>query len=58
MTRERVIRPSKELREIIDFIRAKYILAGKTPPTIDKITKCIALKIKKEDLLQDEFIRF
>jgi len=58
MVRERQIRPSKELREIIDFIRAKYILAGRTPPSIHLITKKIANKINKEELYHNEFIRF
>jgi len=56
--RSRPIRCSKELKKIIDTIRAKYILAGKTPPSITKITRMIAKKIKMEDLTEDEFIRF
>ena len=51
-------RISKEMKEIITFIKAKYMLAGKKPPSSSKITKIIAKKIKKEELLRDEFIRF
>jgi len=57
-TRQPQIRPAKELRQIINYVRAKYILAGKTPPSIPVITKRIAEKINKEDLYTDEFIRF
>lgn len=50
------IRCSRELKEIINFIRAKYILNGKTPPKISRITKIIARKINREELLQDVLI--
>lgn len=49
----RVIRTSKELRDIINFVRAKYIMAGKRPPATKKITKIIASKIDKEKLLRE-----
>ncbi len=52
------IRPSKELRDIINFIRAKCILEGKKPPSAARITQIIAKKINKEELLRNEFIRF
>ena len=50
--------PSKEFNDIINFIRAKCILEGKIPPSKAKITRAIARKINKEELLRDEFIRF
>lgn len=50
------IRCSRELKEIINFIRAKYILNNKNPPRISHITKIIARKINKEELLQDVLI--
>ncbi len=52
------IRPSKELKDIINFIRAKCILEGKTPPSAARITQVIVKKINKEELLRNEFIRF
>ena len=52
------IRPSKEFRDIINFIRAKCILEGKIPPSAARITRIIAKKINKEELLRNEFIRF
>lgn len=58
MVRQCQIRPSRELVEIINFIRAKYYLAGKKPPSITSITKIIAKQINKEKLWQNEFIRF
>ena len=51
------IRCSREFKKIIDTIRARHILAGKVPPSITKITKMIAKRIRLEDLLEDEFIR-
>jgi len=55
--RSRHIRSSPEMKQIINIIRAKYIMAGKIPPTTSKITKIIAKKIKVEDILEDELIR-
>lgn len=54
----RHMRTSKEFRDIVNFVRAKYILAGRKPPTMTKITTIIAKKINKEDLLNDAFIKF
>jgi len=53
-----VIRPSKEMMYIINFIRAKYIMDGKVPPSIAKITMVIAKKNDKEELFNDCIIRF
>ena len=58
MKREPQIRPSRELREIINYVKAKYILAGKVPPSIAQITRRIAKQVDKEKLYRDEFIRF
>jgi len=58
MAKSKLIRSSKELREIIDYIRAKYLLAGKRPPSFNTITRKIAKKIDKEELYFDEFIKF
>lgn len=52
------IRVSRELKQIINYVKARYLLAGKTPPSGTEITKIIAKKIKKEELLSDAFIRF
>ena len=54
----KAIRSSAEFRKIVNYIRAKYIMEGKSPPSTAKITKIIAKKINKEDLLRNEFIRF
>lgn len=58
MRRSVHIRTSKELQEIINFIRAKYILEGRKPPSVREITKRIAKHVNKEKLWQDEFIKF
>lgn len=52
------IRPSKELMKVINEVRVKYIMNGKKPPTISKITKYIVDNINKEDLMRNVFIRF
>lgn len=49
------IRASKELWDIINFIKAKYYLAGKTPPSVRKITEIIARRTPKEKLYHEEF---
>lgn len=50
-------RVSKELKEIINYIRAKYLLAGRKPPSSREITRRIARKVNKEKLWEDEFIK-
>jgi len=52
-----VIQPSKEFEDIINFIRAKCLLAGKKPPSKQKITKYIANNIDKERLWHNVFIK-
>lgn len=52
------IRVSKAFNKLILEIKARHMLAGKKPPSTSRITDIIAKKIKKEDLLTNEFIRF
>ena len=52
------MRVSSEFRKIVNQIRAKYIMAGKTPPSSSAISKVIAKKIRGKNLLENEFIRF
>lgn len=52
------VRVSKQLKDIINYVRAKYILEGKKPPSTSKITQMIAKRIDKEELLRNEFVRF
>jgi len=54
----RLMRTDKEFRRIVNFVRAKYIMDGRKPPTSAAITRMIAKKIDKEDLLRDVFIKF
>jgi len=58
MGKTRVLRVSDDLAKVINYIRAKYLLNNKKPPSVERITKVISNKIKKENLLKDEFIRF
>lgn len=51
-------RVSKEMADLINFIKAKHLMAGKKPPSDRAITKAIVRKVKKEALLKDEFIIF
>lgn len=52
------IRVDKELADLINQVKGKALLSGRTPPSTAKITRIIAKKMKKEGLLFDEFIRF
>ena len=49
------IRTSKELKEIIDYVRAKRLMEGKSVPTISEVTKVIASKISKEEFYKNEY---
>ena len=57
-TRSELIRSSKKFKRLVNLIQAKYIMAGKKPPTISKITELIAERINREDVLKNEIIRF
>jgi len=52
-----LIRAHQDFKKIVNMVRAKYILEGKTPPTTAKITKIIANDIDAEKLFGREFIR-
>jgi len=52
------MRVSPDFRRLIMQVRATYLLNGKTPPSISKITDMIAKRINKEEMLKNEFIRF
>ena len=57
MTNDEKIRTSQEFKEIINYIRAKCILNGIVCPSINEITKKIAINIDKEKLWQNEFCK-
>ena len=52
------MRVSPGFRKLINQVRATYLLQGRTPPSISKITDMIAKKIDKDEMLKNEFIRF
>lgn len=58
MVEKSKIRTSPEMRKLIDSIRIDFIKKGKKPPSISDITRVIASKIKKEEILYDQFIQF
>lgn len=49
---------SEELKKQMDEVRAEFTRQGKKPPSIRKMTKNISKKIKKEDMIVDEYISF
>jgi len=55
-------RVAEEFEELIRYVKARYLLAGKAPPSnreiTAKITKILLSKKSKEDLVRDEFIKF
>lgn len=58
MGKTEILRVSSDMKKIVNYIRAKYLLNDKKPPSVEKITKAICKKINKEELLKDEFIKF
>jgi len=58
MVKTHNIRSSKEMMDIINFIRAQHMLMGRKPPSITAVTRIMAKKMNKEELLRNEFIRF
>lgn len=56
MPNEEKIRVSNEFKkDVIDWFRAKYLLDGKKPPSISKITRIISKWIDKEEIWQNEY---
>jgi len=53
-----LIRSSKAFKRLVRELQAKYILAGKRPPTFAKATEIIAKKYMDKRLLDEEFIKF
>ena len=53
--RSEKIRTSKELKEIIDFVRAKKLMEGKTVPSVSNVTEVIAKKINKDEIYEESF---
>ena len=53
-----MIRCSEEFKRLISSVQIEFIKEGKKAPSAKKLTKLIATKIKKSDILYDEFIRF
>lgn len=43
-------------KEVINYIRAKYLLAGKRPPTAAEITQMIANDRRILNIIQNELI--
>lgn len=53
-----LMRSSKEFKELVRAIQIEYLKNGKKAPSTRQITKKIAEKVNREDLLYDRFIRF
>ena len=52
------MRADREFSKLIRFIKGRCLLAGKKPPSTASITKVIARRTDREDLLKDVFIKF
>ena len=48
--RTRPIRAAEELVRLINFVRAEHLSEGRTPPTVEAITRKMALLLKKEEV--------
>lgn len=49
------IRPSEELVELINYVRARCLLSGKKVVSTVEITKAIAKRVRKEELWNEDF---
>ena len=59
VTKTKIVRIANEFdKDIINFIRVKYIIEGKKPPGAARITKVIAANEKIKEAIYDLFIRF
>lgn len=58
VSNSRLMRVDPEFSRIVNFVRAKYIMEGKKPPSATNITKVLAKGMNKEELLKDVFIKF
>jgi len=51
------IRASPSFIDTINFIKVKYRMSGKKPPTTRRITEIMANKINKEELYHEFYLR-
>ena len=52
------IRVDKSFRILLREAKLEFIKKGRHPPSDSELTKSIARRVKKEDILYDEFIKF
>jgi len=53
------MRSDKSFRLLVAEVKLDFIRKGRKPPSTEKITRIIALRIKKEEIIQHEkFIPF
>lgn len=52
------VRCSKEFKTLLREAQLEFIKKGRKPPSDTELTRKIASKMKKEDILYDEFIPF
>lgn len=53
-----LIRSSRELKDLITAVKIEHMKNHKRVPSTREITKKIAEKINKDELLYEKFIRF
>ena len=58
MVKDRPARISREMCDLVSYIKAQYLIKGKTPPSTAEITRKIVNMIDREDLMYEKFIKF
>lgn len=59
VSKTKIVRIASEFdKDIINYIRIKYIMEGRTPPGAARITKVIATNEKIKEEIYDLFIKF
>lgn len=52
------IRAAREMSALINFIKGRYLISGRKPPSTTKITKVMVDCLDREELLRNVFIKF
>lgn len=52
------VRCAKEFKALLAEVKLEFIRKGLRVPTNQELTKLVTKKLKKEDILYDDFIKF
>lgn len=58
MLKTRTVRISREMAELVNHIKAQYLIKGKNSPSTAEITKRLVSMINKEEIMYEKFIKF